>query len=69
MKLSRFLEGFLVLKDKRLLQLCDFEALDLDWKCNEKRRLFNFLNFPFVFFFKSGEFKVGYHKMSQQSPF
>ena len=51
MKLSRFLEGCLVVEDKLLLQLCDFEALELDWKCYEKRRRFNFFELPFGIFF------------------
>ena len=69
MKLSRFLEGCLVVKDKRLLQLCDFEALELDWKCYEKRRLFNLFKLPLGFFFKSDTFKVDYRKTSKQDPF
>ena len=69
MKLSRFLEGFLVVEDKLLLQLCDFEALELDWKCYEKRLLFYLFKLPLVFFFKSDKFKLDYRKTSQQYPF
>ena len=53
-----------MLEDELLLQLCDFEALELDWKYYEKRHLFNFLKF-----FKFGKIKLDYSKTSQQSPF
>ena len=40
-----------MVEDKLLLQLCDFEALELDLKCYEKRRRFNFFELPFGIFF------------------